>query len=353
MNARRRARPLTKQGRSSRSLIFVAPVIIGVVLIGAVLLAPRLVSPPSGDTAAVADTDSPSAAAATAEITSEQAVEVPDVSGTTVEEARIVLDTVGFDVRVTGDASRADSVIDQDPGAGTVVPFGSTVALTAGAVSADDQIVAPGWVVVIDPGHQRRSDMTPEAIGPGAKETKPRVTGGATGVETGLTEYEVVLQISTNLRRQLEEAGVKVVMTRTTNDVNIANSERAAIANGAGADLFVRIHCDGSPDSELSGISTLYPAAAGWTKSISSPSKSAARNIQKATLLETGAVDRGVVPREDLSGFNYSKVPAVLVECGFMSHPIEDRLLSSPHYQDKLASGIRQGILAYLSSSDD
>jgi len=50
----------------------------------------------------------------------------------------------------------------------------------------------------------------------------------------------------------------------------------------------------------------------------------------------------------DLSGFNWSTVPTVLVECGFLSNPVEDRLLASPHYQDKLATGIADGVMAYL-----
>ncbi len=108
-------------------------------------------------------------------------------------------------------------------------------------------------VVCIDPGHQKRSNMSAEPIGPGSDEGKPKVTGGTTGVKTRLPEHEVTLQISMNLKERLEEAGVKVVMTRTTNDVDVSNSERAAIANKAKADLFVRIHADGSPDQKKSG----------------------------------------------------------------------------------------------------
>ncbi len=65
----------------------------------------------------------------------------------------------------------------------------------------------------------------------------------------------------------------------------------------------------------------------------------------------TSAVDLGTVARGDLSGFNHSKVPTILVETGFMSNPIEDRLLASPHYQDKVAEGIAEGVIAYLEST--
>lgn len=167
-------------------------------------------------------------------------------------------------------------------------------------------------------------------------------------METRIPEYELTLQIAMNLKTRLEARGVKVVMTRTTNDVNLSNSERAAIANKANADLFMRIHCDGSPERSTAGLSTLYPAVNAWTKPISAPSKRAANVVQSSAVSSTGAVDRGIVGRADLSGFNYSKVPAVLIECGFVSNPVEDRLLASPHYQDKVADGIASGVMAFL-----
>jgi N-acetylmuramoyl-L-alanine amidase len=167
-------------------------------------------------------------------------------------------------------------------------------------------------------------------------------------VATRLPEYEIVLQISTNLKSRLERAGITVVMTRTTNDVNISNAERAAIANEAGADLFVRVHADGSTDPQVSGISVLYPGTGSFTTAISPESHRAATAVHDAVIASTGAASRGVVSRNDLSGFNWSKVPAVLVETGFLSNPVEDRLLASPHYQDKLAEGMASGILKYL-----
>ena len=49
-----------------------------------------------------------------------------------------------------------------------------------------------------------------------------------------------------------------------------------------------------------------------------------------------------------MAGFNWSTVPALIVECGFMSNPVEDRLLASDAYQDRLADGIAAGVLEYL-----
>jgi N-acetylmuramoyl-L-alanine amidase len=285
------------------------------------------------------------------------AVEVPEVVGKTLAEAQVLLSAIGVTVETEEDVGApADAVGDarivlgQDPPAGTVVDAGATVRVRVPAnTSASGGDALAGAVVVIDPGHQSRGDSTLEPVGPGADELKPRVTGGTTGAVTRVPEYEVVLQISMNLKARLEAAGVTVLMTRTTNDVNVSNSERAAVANEAGAALFVRIHADGSVDSSRSGISTLYPAENLWTGPIAAPSRRAALLVQDAVIASTGAASLGTIPRSDLAGFNWSRVPTVLVECGFMTNPVEDRLLASPNYQDKLADGIATGIIAFLN----
>jgi N-acetylmuramoyl-L-alanine amidase len=285
------------------------------------------------------------------------AVEVPEVVGKTLAEAQVLLSAIGITVATEEDVGApADAVGDarivlgQDPPAGTVIDAGTTVRVRVPAnTSPSGSDAFAGTVVVIDPGHQSRGDSTLEPVGPGGDELKPRVTGGTTGVVTRVPEYEVVLQISMNLKARLEAAGVTVLMTRTTNDVNVSNSERAGVANDAGAELFVRIHADGSVDSSHSGISTLYPGENRWTGPIAVPSRRAALLVQDAVIASTGAASLGTVPRTDLSGFNWSRVPTVLVECGFMTNPVEDRLLASPNYQDKLAEGIATGIIAFLN----
>ena len=105
--------------------------------------------------------------------------------------------------------------------------------------------------IVIDPGHQTRGDSTKEPIGPGATETKAKVTTGATGVSTKQKESELALKVALLLEKALKEEGYNVIMTRTTNNVNISNKERAMIANDAEADAFLRIHADSYSDSNV------------------------------------------------------------------------------------------------------
>ena len=208
-----------------------------------------------------------------------------------------------------------------------------------------------GFTVCIDAGHQAHGDSSQEPIGPGASETKARVTDGTSGVSSGLAEYEVNLMVALKLRDYLESKGVDVVMVRETSDVNISNSERAAIANDAGADLFVRLHCDGAESSSSAGFSTLVPGYNDWTGPIVDESARAGEIVQCSAVEATGASDLGVVERTDLSGFNWCEVPTVLCEMGFMTNYDEDRRLATDEYQQLLAEGIGDGILGYLATT--
>lgn len=203
-------------------------------------------------------------------------------------------------------------------------------------------------VVCIDAGHQAKSDNSLEPVGPGARERKPKVASGAQGIVTRNPEGLINLQVALRLRDELRARGVTVVMVRETQNVNISNSARAKIANDAHADLFIRLHCDGTNDRTQHGISTLVPVRNNWTVAIVDPSRKAGTLVQRAAVASTGAKDRGVVNRGDLSGFNWAKVPTVLVEMGFLSNAAEDRSLATPAYQKRLSTGIADGALAYL-----
>jgi N-acetylmuramoyl-L-alanine amidase len=207
----------------------------------------------------------------------------------------------------------------------------------------------PVKVVCIDPGHQAEADSGLEPVGPGATDMKAKVSSGTSGVVTGIPESEFNLAVGLKLRDALEARGIKVVMTRTSENVDISNSERAQIANKAGADLFVRIHADGNADSSVHGIHTLYPASIkGWTDDIAADSKEAALLVQRELIKATGAKDRGINPRSDLTGFNWSDVPVVLPELGYMTNPTEDKLLATDAYRDKIVQGLVRAIVQFL-----
>ena len=205
------------------------------------------------------------------------------------------------------------------------------------------------WKVCLDPGHQREADLGEEPIAPGSSQKKPKSSGGAIGVATGVPEYEFALKLSKKVKNELERKGVEVVITRESNDVRLSNIDRARLAIRERADLFLRIHADSSGDSSQRGISTLYPADNSWTRSIYAESLRAARIVQDSLVKSEGRPDRGILPRSDLSGFNWSNVPSILVEVGFLSNPEEDRLLNDEVHQQKIAKAMAKGVLRYLS----
>jgi N-acetylmuramoyl-L-alanine amidase len=199
-------------------------------------------------------------------------------------------------------------------------------------------------LICLDPGHGTPPAIgrQREPIGPGARVTKIKDGGGAPG------EADVVLAIANRTRALLRRSGYRVVMTRTGATYRGGNVDRARFCNRRGAALMLRIHADGSGDRSRRGVSTLYPARRpGWTDDIYAPSLRAAKAIQPWLARMTGAPDLGLVQRSDLTGFNWADVPAVLVETGFMSHPVEGRRLRSSAYQWRVAQGLVRGVATF------
>ena len=205
-------------------------------------------------------------------------------------------------------------------------------------------------VVVLDPGHDQYANPATEPIGPGSATQKIKDGGGTHGVVSGLSEAELNLRVALRLRRLLEHAGVRVVMTRSrTAGTSIGNIARARVANRAGAALFLRIHADGSTDRSARGTHTLYPALrTGWTDDIYAASRRAARIVQSELVRSLGFPDRGLQERPDFTGFNWADVPAILVEMGFMTNPTEDRLLATSAYEQRAAVGLCRGAMRFL-----
>lgn len=203
-------------------------------------------------------------------------------------------------------------------------------------------------VICVDPGHQLKGSSKTEPLSPGSKILKPRVTSGTTGIVSRVPEYKLNLKISLKIKSVLEKEGFKVVMTRETNDVDLSNIDRAKIANKANADLFLRIHADGSNDKNVNGISILYPSKNSTDVKIYRTSMDEAEVVLKAVTLSTNAKSDGIVARSDMTGFNWAKVPSILVETGFMTNPDEDKKLQEDSYEEKIADGIVKGIEQYF-----
>lgn len=217
-----------------------------------------------------------------------------------------------------------------------------------GAFPVGARVEAP--TVVIDPGHDLRANLATEPIGPGSAIRKIKDGGGTRGVVTGIREADLVLDVSLRLRRLLRDAGVRVVMTRTrTASMSMGNVARARIANRVGAALFLRVHADGHADRRVRGSHTLAPALRrGWTDDVYAASRRAARLVQAELVRASRFPDRGITERSDFTGFNWADVPAIMVEMGFMTSPVEDRELARPPVRARIALGLCRGVLRVL-----
>lgn len=207
------------------------------------------------------------------------------------------------------------------------------------------------FLVVIDPGHQQKADLNLEPIGPGATTQKYKVTDGTTGVVTKKREAVLVLEMAFVLKEKLEAKGIQVLMTRTSQDVDISNKERATFANDHKANLFLRLHVDGSENPNQSGFAVLTPAEGSpYTKEIYAESLQISQTIVNKMRENQQVKINGIKFRDDLSGFNWAKVPGVLLELGFMSNPEEDKKLSDPQYVNSLLQSVTDSVDEYRKS---
>ena len=233
-------------------------------------------------------------------------------------------------------------------------------------VSEDNR--QPGhFLVMIDPGHG--------GYDPGTQSS------------AGAVEKDLALQIATRLKAALEARGIRAELTRSS-DVFISLAERTRIANRAGADLFVSIHLNSSPNTGTTGIEVYYlnnttdratirlarmenagaggygaPDASNLNYILTdlrqnykaSEAASVARMIDAQAVadldagfgLNVNALGAKMGPFYVLVG---AHMPAVLVECGFMSNAREATRLASPDYQDLLASAIATAVAHYFNA---
>ena len=191
--------------------------------------------------------------------------------------------------------------------------------VTAGTARAGDATFR-GELFVLDPGHGARypdgSALNVGAVGP-----------------HGVQEQVVALDVAEDLAALLRSAGARVVLTRSRarpfrigTVKALENRSRAALANRLHATAFVAIHADGSTSPGERGTSVF------WLR----PNSIALANAMRGGLATLGLGESQFRAR-DLAVTNEARVPAVLVELGFVSNPEQERLLATPSFQEREA----------------
>jgi N-acetylmuramoyl-L-alanine amidase len=193
-------------------------------------------------------------------------------------------------------------------------------------------------VIIIDPGHGG-------------------VDGGAVG-KSGIPESNINLAIGLKLRKLLEESGAFVLLTRDS-DVGLYTEEgtirkkknedlfnRRKIRDESNADIFISIHLNSFPQSRYYGAQTFYPPNYKESKLL-------ALSIQEELIRVIANKNNRVAKlKDDILLLKECKIPTVLVECGFLSNPKEEKLLKKSRYQEKIAWSIYIGILKYFQQQD-
>jgi len=177
-------------------------------------------------------------------------------------------------------------------------------------------------LVIIDPGHG----------GPDP---------GAIGIR-GIRETDVVLDVSKIVKQLLSEKGVRVRLTRKS-EIDLDLPPRVLFANRTGADIFVSIHANASQGKKrnINGLETFYYR--GWRGRL------LAKRIQKHILrVSPGSPDRGV-KQGKFYVIKNTRMPAVLVEIGFLTGRLDARRLEQSMHRKRIAFAIAKGILEYLS----
>lgn len=206
----------------------------------------------------------------------------------------------------------------------------------------DRRVAAMSWsvagrVIAVDPGHG--------GIDPGSKG------------RTGVTEEEITLAVSQKLKDVLTGAGAIVVMTRES-DVDLSDpdggrlitrkrqdlSRRLALAEENNADIYLSVHvnCFRSGPKEH-GAQVFYQPGSEEGKKLAESLQFEMARVLGNTTRKAKAVDYYATRN--------SKIPAAIVEVGFISNPGEEKLMCDPEYQRKLAYAMYCGLVKYFAAS--
>lgn len=211
---------------------------------------------------------------------------------------------------------------------GAIVASWKLSEMTA-SVSKKDAKAKKETVIVVDPGH-----------------------GGEDPGKVGfndILEKDLNLQVAQKVAKLFEEAGIKIVMTREDDKVPDAKKEdldqRINLINDTNPTLALCIHQNSYPDEKIKGAQVFY-------HTVTEEAEDVASMVQEELRLVDPTNTRQIKENDTYYMLKNTKVPTIIVECGFLTNPEEAEKLTQEDYQNQLAKAICEGIIKWLDKSD-
>ena len=211
-------------------------------------------------------------------------------------------------------------------------------------------------MVAIDASHQGAdADLTEEEpVGPGSETMIKGFSEGISGTATGLEENELNLEVAVKLKDILEERGYEVFMTREDADTQLSEVERAELVNASDAQILISLHANGGDDSSERGACAQAPSYENpyiTDTDLVKKSNALGDIVLQAYCDKTGLTDKGLYNVDSRAQINWSKIPVIVLEMGFMSNTEDDTYMAEDTNQQKMAEGIADGIDLYFGRS--
>lgn len=167
---------------------------------------------------------------------------------------------------------------------------------------------------------------------------------------TGYIEADGVLDIALRLRYKLQQAGIKVTMTRNT-DKTVTPVQRIAIANNSGADALISIHTNAATNPQANGVEAFYSL-------FTTTGNKLASYLVNQVSADLKLRNRGIKTRKASNGRDYyyiirdTSMPAVIIECAFHTNVREEALLKQANFRQQLADSIAKAVFKYFGINE-
>lgn len=203
--------------------------------------------------------------------------------------------------------------------------------------------------IVIDPCNQLVANTSQEPLGPNSNQTKPGASAGSVGGLYGTRESQINLDYAVALRAELQSRGYQVLLTRDSEEADITNKQRAEMANASGATVWIRLGVCESLDSEMSGImAQCISERNSYHSELYRDSHALATRVLQGITDNIDVTNHGIYENDQMVAFNWSEIPVISIDIGFMSNATDEANLVTDWYKETMVKGIADGLDYYF-----